>query len=87
MYRLRNCLQNNIILSTKYLTVCLFRLAPISSEMLSYDGEIFHAVTFRYRTHQNICWVLCLKGSSLPKNDITCMSVNSFTAVTGWSAG
>jgi len=38
---------------------------PIFSETPSYDGEILHADAYRPRAKHY--WVLCLKGSSLPK--------------------
>jgi len=56
------------ISSTKYLRVCLFCLRPISSEMRCHTIAKFCR---RVQTMcKNIYWVLCLKGSSLPKNDI-----------------
>jgi len=46
--------------------MCMHLLAPISSETLCYTMVQFCMQT-RDDHVQNICWVLCLKGSSLPK--------------------
>ena len=58
-----------LLLSTEYLRVCLFCLWPrLLLNAASYTAK-FCTQTRTDHVH-NICWVLCLKGSLLRKNDI-----------------
>jgi len=43
----------------------ILSVAYLLLNAVSYDGEILHA--HAYRHVQDMCWVLCLSGSSLLK--------------------